>query len=142
MRTLATFATAISLSLLTFSSLLAGGLEIGLTHLQANGNDCRAELNLRDEWPHDIIHFSIDLYILDLEGEAVERQIVDIAPLPPGRDTRAVLPMDTVCSNIGELRIVATPRCRLSVKPAPPDCVAHLRTRSGSNVKVTAKAWR
>lgn len=126
----------------TASPAFADGLKLGLQRLEALQAGCRADLSLRNDWKRDFVRFSIDIYILDKNGEALERQIIDIAPLPAGRVTKAQLPLNTACAAIGELRIVAIPSCRLQGESQNRDCLSNLSVRDGTPVPVTIHAKR
>jgi hypothetical protein len=120
----------------------ADGLEIGLQRLAALDGGCRADLGLHNGWRRDFVRFSIDLYILDRNGKALERQIVDIAPLPAGRTIKAPLPLASACAEIGGLHIVATPSCRLAGEKQNRDCLADLSVREDTAVPLTVQVKR
>lgn len=120
----------------------ADGLEIALQRLAAMDAGCRADLSLHNGWRRDFVRFSIDLYILDRTGKARERQIVDIAPLPAGRTIKAQLPLASACTEIGGLRIVATPSCRLAGETQNRDCLANLSVRGDTAVPLTIQLKR
>ena len=113
------------------------GLQIGLRQLAELDGGCRADLSLRNDWQRDFVHFSIDLYILARTGEALERQIVDIAPLPANSTTKLNLPLGIACNEIAELRIAAVPNCRLEGDRGDRRCLANLSAREGSPVPVS-----
>lgn len=142
MRKFLTISTIALISGFTALPASADGLNLGLRRLAALDAGCRADLSIRNDWKRDFVRFSIDIYILDRNGEALERQIIDIAPLPAGRVTEAQLPLSIACAAIGELRIVATPSCRLEDESQNRDCLGNLSVWDGDPVPVTIHATR
>lgn len=120
----------------------ADGLNIAMRKLSALEKGCRADLELANGWRRDLVRFAIDIYILDKNGQALERQVVDIAPLPAGRTTRAQFPLHSACADIGGLRIVAIPSCRLEGDTRRRDCLADLTVQPDTVTPITVEARR
>jgi hypothetical protein len=137
-----TFALAVILHLLGALSAAAEGVDVTLVTLKSQDSGCLASMDLRNDWQQDIIHFSIDLYLLDRDGNPLERQIVDIAPLPSGRVTAAALPLSTACGRIDAVRIIGIPDCRLEGGRRQEDCFSTLTARSGELTAATVEARR
>lgn len=121
-----------SVALLVASGSLAApaGLSITLTSLDDAGPGCAAALDIGNDFDGPLDRFSIDVIALGTSQQAIDRVVVDLAPLPNSQVTAIALPLAVHCAAIGRLMIYNVPSCRIAGEAALRDCHAGLRTAS------------
>jgi hypothetical protein len=107
----------------------AQNLRISLTGLQQAGDGCIATLNIENGYAAPLDRFSLDVFVIDTNDEAIDRTLLDIAPVPTGQFSIA-LPLGVGCGTVAHLLIYDLPSCRIQGDTAMRDCHADLQVSS------------
>lgn len=91
----------------------AAGLKLDLSKIEERTGGCTATLLIGNGLGQTLDRFNLDLVLFDDKGAPFDRLLIDLAPLPADRTTKAKFPLHGgPCAGISRIQVHAVPACK------------------------------
>lgn len=127
-------ALAIMLSIAASASA-GNAVAVELNDATTVSGSCHASFVVRNDLPHTLDRFQLDLYVFDGEGVIKSRSYVDLAPLLNGKNTVFGFQIYAEpCAAVSKILVNDIPKCRAETG-AKIDCMNGLTVSSRNRIE-------
>jgi hypothetical protein len=127
---------SIAMMLSMAASASAGdAVAVALNDATTVSGTCHASFIVRNDLPHTLDRFQLDLYVLDSDGVIKSRSNVDLAPLINGKNTMFAFRIYAEpCAAVSKIIVNDIPKCRAETG-AKLDCMNGLTVSSRNRIE-------